>query len=182
MRITKTFPLDKSHQFDPLSNPSSLKKHSTFRSPVTFEQVRHLHEDKHLKFPEVGKRLGISKQRANFIYKHNKGHGNGAPKPIVSAPSTPKGAPQSADLESRVAVLEAYVKALQARESIQVHPVHSNGAPHPTKKRGFVIREDLSHAVDRFAETYHLEIRMVLDEALCEFFERRGFVVGEGEG
>jgi hypothetical protein len=152
---------------------STPKVNSRRRSKHTFNlaQLEEL-RGQGLSWGQIAEQLGEHKGSIHHFYMRH--HSNGAPKHTTSAPSIPTSAPQSTDLESRVAVLEAYIKALQSRDTLTVHQSASNGAPQPTRKRGFVIRETLSEAIDRFAETYHLEIRAVLDEALCEFFERRG--------
>jgi hypothetical protein len=45
---------------------------------------------------------------------------------------------------------------------------------------GFVIAEILSEAIDAYAAAGHLQVKDVLDLALREFFDRRGWPAGEG--
>ena len=99
-----------------------------------------------------------------------------------SAPSGEPGSPRLDDIEQRLSVVEVFTATLQRQ------PLPLNGSPHgsppvnrsPTHKRGFVLADDLFHAIHAFAKTEQIQVKQVLDLALREFFARRSWPPAEG--
>jgi hypothetical protein len=88
-------------------------------------------------------------------------------------------APRLANIEQRLAVVEAFIAAFKRQT-----PPRSgapNAAPECTLKRGFVIAADLSRQIDAHAETQHLQVKQILDTALREYFARRGWPPAGGK-
>ena len=81
------------------------------------------------------------------------------------------------NLKTRVEVLETFIARLH--QPAAYLPGSPNGSPGaPTHKRGFVMADDLFHAIHTYATAHHLQVKDVLDLALRRFFAQVGQEVG----